>query len=626
MGWRIVAINAYNLFKKVALRTEAYYFQSDIPNNEYGVSKMQEKRKKVMKLIGKTVIFTFAGFGLIFILVLLGVISLVNSKTNLGPIPDEVVLNVDFNMAYSEVRQDDLFAEFTSGSVYSVFDLVRAINVAATDDRVKAIKANINETSLSLAQIQDVSEALTYFKSKGKKTYLFSTGMGAFGQGTKEYFLATFFDEIWMQPHSDIGMTGVDVEVPFFKNILQKVGVEPEFYTRYEYKTAVASLLNSDFTPAYKEEIEKLAGGIFAELGGGISHNRKLPAEDVIGIIDRAPIFADEALKIGLIDHIGYRYQLAHMLKNLYDAEEYDITDYMAHINDATDEKLPQIAFLVLEGIIEDGESSNNPLNDAVIGSETVLEQIEELKEIKNLKALVLRVNSPGGSYGASDEIRAALKSLKEEKKIPIVVSMSSYAASGGYFVSIAGDYIFAEPATITGSIGVLGGKFVFSELLNKLDVKFGDVKFGQNAGILSMTHKFSESERAVFEKSLDNVYEDFVKKVSEARGISLEEMDKIARGRVWLGHDALEVGLVDANGGLQHAISKAKELAGIELEDKFALAYYPRRETLQEKITRFIENGGSLPMMKALGNMDELKVLYRLKHDAVLPPMILKM
>lgn len=587
---------------------------------------MNEKRKKMIKLIGKTVVWTFAGFGLIFILVLLGVISLVNSKTNLGPIPDEVVLNIDFNMAYSEVRQDDLFAEFTNGSVYSVFDLVRAINVAATDDRVKAIKANINETSLSLAQIQDVSEALTYFKSKGKKTYLFSTGMGAFGQGTKEYFLAAFFDEIWMQPHSDIGMTGVDVEVPFFKNILQKVGIEPEFYTRYEYKTAVASLLNSDFTPEYKEEIEKLAGGLFAELGGGISYNRKLPAEDVTSIIDRAPIFANEALELGLIDHIGYRHEMTKMLKNLYDAEDYDIADYMAHVGDGVNEKLPLVAFLVLEGIIEDGESSNNPLNDATIGSETVLEQIEELKEMPNLKALVLRVNSPGGSYGASDEIRAALKSLKEEKKIPIVVSMSSYAASGGYFISIAGDYIFAEPATITGSIGVLGGKFVLGDLLNKLDINFGDVKFGQNAGILSPTHKFSDSEKAVFEKSLDEVYEDFTSKVSQVRGISLEEMDKIARGRIWLGREALNVGLVDANGGLQRAISKAKELAGIESEDKFVLSYYPRRETLQEKITRFIENGGSLPMMKVLNNMEELKVLYRLKHDAVLPPMILKM
>lgn len=587
---------------------------------------MGEKRKKVMKLIGKTLVYTFAGVGLIFILILFGVLSLMNSKTNLGRIPDEAVLDIDFNLSYAEVRQDDFFAEFTNKSVYSVFDLVRAINIAATDNRVKAIKASLNETSLSLAQIQDISEALAYFRSKGKKTYLFSTGLGAFGQGTKEYYLAALFDEIWLQPHTEIGMTGVDVEVPFFKNILQKVGVEPEFYTRYEYKTAVASILNSDFTPTYKEEIENLAGGLFVELANGISFYRNIPVEDVKQMIDRAPIFANEALDIRLIDHIGYRHEMNKEMENLYQAESYDMTDYMAHVNDVTDDKLPQVAFLVLEGMIENGESSDNPLNDAIIGSETVLEQIEELKKTENLRAVVLRINSPGGSYGASDEIRAALLSLKEEKKIPIVVSMSTYAASGGYFISIAGDYLLADPATITGSIGVLGGKFVISGLMEKLDVRFGDVKFGQNAGILSINHKFSDSEKAVFERSLDEVYEDFTGKVSEARGISLEEMDKLARGRVWLGRAAARVRLVDENGGLQRAILKAKELAGIKENDKFVLAYYPRRETLQEKLTKFIETGGGLPMLKVLGDMDELKVLYRLKHDAVLPPMMIKM
>ena len=587
---------------------------------------MNEKQKKVAKLIGKTVVFTFAGVGLIFILILLGVACLMNSKGALNRIPDKAILNIDFNLSYAESRQDDLFAEFTNQSVYSIFDLVRAINIAATDDRVKAIKASLNETSLSLAQIQDISEALVYFKSKGKKTYLFSTGLGAFGQGTKEYVLATFFDEIWLQPHSDIGITGVDIEVPFFKDILQKLGVEAEFYTRYEYKTAVASLLNSDFTPTYKQEIENLAHGLFVQMSNGISYNRKKTVQEVTSLIDRAPVFAKDALDMGLVDHIGYRYELNKSLQNLYEAEDYDMTDYMAQITDATDEKLPLIAFLVLEGMIEDGESSNNPLNDAIIGSETVLHQIEELSQLPNLRGLVLRINSPGGSYGASDEIRAALKNLKEEKKIPIVVSMSSYAASGGYFISIAGDYIFADSATITGSIGVLGGKFVLSGLLEKLNIHFGDVKFGQNAGILSMNHKFSESEKAVFEASLDEVYHDFTQKVSEARGISLEEIDKYARGRVWLGMSAADIHLVDENGGLQRAILKAKELAGIKAEDKFSLAYYPRRETFQEKLARFIENGGGLPMMKVLGDMEELKVLYRLKHDAVLPPMIIKM
>ena len=183
---------------------------------------MHENKGKILKLVGKTIVYAFAGFGVIFILVLISVLSLMSPKSNLLSVPSKSILNIDFNLSYAELRQDDLFAEFTDQSVYSVFDLVRAINVAATDDRVKAITANLNTTSLGLAQIQDISEALRYFQSKGKKAYLFSNGMGSFGQGTKEYYLATMFNEIWMQPHADIGMTGIDIETPFFKNILQK--------------------------------------------------------------------------------------------------------------------------------------------------------------------------------------------------------------------------------------------------------------------------------------------------------------------------------------------------------------------------------------------------------------------
>lgn len=587
---------------------------------------MHEKKKKAFKLIGKTIVYTFAGFGIIFILVLLGVLSLMNPKSTLGRIPDNSILNIDFNLAYAEMRQDDLFAEFTKQSAYSVFDLIRAINVAGTDDRIKAISATLNTTGLSTAQIEDVASALRYFQSKGKKAYLYSTGLGSFGQGTKEYYLASFFDEIWMQPVSDVGITGVAVEVPFFKNTLEKIGVEPEFYARYEYKTAVESLLNSDFTPTYKEEIEKLAGGLNEQYTATIAANRKLNQSDVLRAVDMAPVCAKDALEMKLIDHIGYRFEMNDSLYKKYHAQNYAMTDYMAHMGENTEKKLPMVAFLVLEGVIEDGESSNNPVSDAVIGSESVLKQIEELKDIENLKALVLRINSPGGSYAASDEIRAALVNLKKQKNIKIVVSMSTYAASGGYFISLAGDYIMADSSTITGSIGVFGGKFVLSGLTDKLGIHFGEVKYGQNAGILSMNHKFSETEKQVFEKSLDEVYQDFTTKVSEVRHIDISEMDRLARGRIWLGIDAVQNHLVDELGGLQHAIAKAKELAGIHAEDKFVLQYYPRRETFQEKLTKFIENGGNLPMMKVLSDMEEFKVLYRLKHDAILPPMMIKM
>ncbi len=587
---------------------------------------MTDMKHKIFKRITKVFVYAFACFGVLFVLILLAVMMLMGPRSKLTSVPKSAVLRLDLNANYTEMRQDDLISELTGVSAYSIFDLVRAINYAATDNRIKALRANLNQTPLSLAQIQDISAALAYFKSQGKKTYLFSSGFGSFGQGSKEYALATYFDQIWMQPHTDIGLTGVNIEVPFFKNILQKIGVTPEFYTRYEYKTAVASFLDQGFTPAYKEELTRLGGGLFEELTNTMALNRNIPVESIKAFIDQAPLFADFAFKNKLIDEIGYSYELDEKIKQVHNASFYDMQDYMAHITEKDDTHLPQVAFLVLEGVIESGLSTDSPLNEAVIGSETVLAQIEELKKIPNLKAVVLRINSPGGSYAASDEIRAALVRLKDEKNIPLVVSMSTYAASGGYFIALAGDYIFADSATITGSIGVLGGKVVAQELMRKLDINWGEIKFGKNAGILSINHKFSQTEKEVFEKSLDEIYQDFTSKVSQARKIDEVEIDKIARGRIWLGQKALEIKLVDELDGLQQAILKAKDLAGIKQDEEFALSYYPRRETLQEKLSKFIENGGGLPMMKVFSGLEDLRIFMRLKENAVLPPMVIKM
>lgn len=590
-----------------------------------------DKRKKIgIRLLLKTIVYAFAVFGVVFILILLGVLSIISPRSGVAVIPDSAVLNINFDDNYAEVRSDDFFAEFADKSVYSVFDLVRAINTAADDDRVKAISATVNMSPLGLAQMQDVARALAYFKSKGKEAHIFSNTMGSFGQGTKEYYLATYFDEIWLQAGGDIGMTGVNIEVPFFKGVLNKIGVEPEFYTRHEYKTAVASLVNKGFTPAYKEELSKLGSGLFNQLVEGIAENRHLSTERVKNLIDKAPIFAGDALETGLIDKIGYKQEMTSFLERRYQAKSISIKDYMSTINDYEQDNIPLVAMLVLDGAIDNGTSTNTPMREAVIGSETVVAQLKELSNYKNIKALIVRINSPGGSYVASEEIWYALNRFKKWKSVPVVVSMGDYAASGGYFVAIAGDYIVAEPATVTGSVGVLGGKMVLADLWKKLDIGWGEIKYGKNSGILSANHKFSASEKAVFNRSLDNVYKDFTGKVAKARNLSDEQIDKLARGRVWLGQDAVKAGLVDEIGGFELALQKAKELAGIKQDDTFGMMYYPRRPNLQEKLSRYLESGGGLPAMQIMEKSgllpEELDLLFRLKHDAILPPFKLTM
>ena len=260
------------------------------------------------------------------------------------------------------------------------------------------------------------------------------------------------------------------------------------------------------------------------------------------------------------------------------------------------------------------------------IGSDTVLAQLKEIEKDKNVKALVIRVNSPGGGYNAANEIWHGIEQLKQKKKIPVVVSMGDYAASGGYFVAIAGDKIVAEPSTITGSIGVLGGKVVLQGLWQKLGVNWEKIAFGKNAGILSANTPFSESEKDIFNKSLDDIYSDFTSKVAKARNLSPQQMNQVARGRVWLGEQALPLKLVDALGGIETALGLAQAASSIKPDEKIRIEFYPKEKSLHEKLQQFIRDGKGLAMFDTLSGFSEefeqIKLFNRLKYNAILPPM----
>lgn len=587
--------------------------------------------KKVgLNLFFKTVLYAFAVFGLLFILILVGVLLIMGGKSAMPKLPERAVLNINFDNKYSEVRQDDFFAEFMEQSEYSIFDLERAIYSAAENPNVVAITASVNNTPLGLAQIEELGDAIRAFRAGGKKAYIFSNGVGAFGKGSKEYVLASYFDEIWMQPNSDIGLTGVSIEVPFFKKILDKIGVKPEFYTRYEYKTAMSSFLENGFTPAYKKEMSYLGQGLFRTMEMLIMLNRDLSTELVTQNFNNAPLFVEEAVKVGLVDKIAYRQDMYDYVENKFDGKIFSMKDYLKVYSDLVDENQPQIALLILEGVIDDGKSSNNPYEDAVIGAETVVAQLREIGEQPNLKALVLRVNSPGGSYTASDEILHAIENLKAEKNIPVIVSMGEYAASGGYFISLAGDAIWADQSTITGSIGVLGGKFVLTDLWKKIGVNWEELNYGQNAGILSMNHQFTPIEKKIFNRSLDRIYADFTQKVAKYRGIDMDKMDEVARGRVWLGSDAVDKHLVDNLGGVIEALLDAKNRAGIAANDRISLLYYPRRPSFQEKLENYLQGGGGLPSVRVVENigldMNDIRLLQRLQYNAILAPFKIEM
>ena len=540
-------------------------------------------------------------------------------------IADNSYIEVDLSEDYTESAQTSVLDDIMGFEKLNFMQLLRSIEFAAADDKIKGIVLKADALTLDLAQTQNLASTLQNFKKSGKKIYVYSRGFGNLGQGNREYYLATFADEIYMQPHSFIGLTGISIEVPFIKKALAKIGVEPEFYSRYEYKTAMAFVTDDKMTSYYKEELNSLAGGIMGELKTAIALNRKL--KNIDKLVNNAPLNAEDGLKNDMIDGLMYQSEFDNFLKNKFFEEKISVADYAMNIKN-NQGNLPTVALLTLDGVINSGTNESDLSGEAAIFSEDVLEQITEISKLNDLRAVVVRINSPGGEYGAADEIDFALKNLKKMRNVPLIVSQGGYAASGGYFISLVGDEIIAEPLTITGSIGVFGGKFVIADLWKKLDIDLASIKVRDNADMLSFNHKFNAKEKKIFEASLDEVYKDFTAKVEENRKLK-KSIDEIARGRIWLGKQALEVGLVDKIGGYGEAIAEARNLGNIKPQEKFKIVEFPREKDIAEKINDLFKANRKIKAQEVLyQNVDipYLRLFKRWQYDTILLPFEIKM
>ena len=540
-------------------------------------------------------------------------------------VPDNTYLEIDLSENFSESAQKSVIDDIMGYEQPNFMQIIRGIEFAAADPRINGIVLKIDTLATDLAQTQNLASSLIKFRASGKKVYVYSHGFGNLGQGNREYYLATFADKIFMQPHSFIGFTGISIEVPFIKKALSKIGVQPEFYSRYEYKTAMAFVTDDGMTSYYKDELSGLANGIMNELEKAVSINRG--TKNVKELVNNAPFNSEQGLTNGLIDGVMYETEFANLLKREGFGEKTDISDYaMTIINNQG--KLPTIAVLTLEGIINPGTDEADISGEAAIFSETVIKQINEISELDNLRAVVLRINSPGGEYSAADEIYFALQNLKKFKHVPIVVSQGGYAASGGYFVSLAGDVIVAEPLTITGSIGVFGGKFVIGDLFKKLDIDVETIKTNDNADMLSFNHTFSEKEKEIFSTSLDDIYRDFTAKVEQNRKLK-KNIDEIARGRIWLGRQALDLGLIDKLGGYGEAIVEARNLGNIKPGEKFKIMEFPQEKDFSEKLNDLFKSGKKIETQKIFyQNVDipYLRLFKRWQYDTILLPFEIKM
>jgi protease-4 len=538
----------------------------------------------------KVVVRVLAIIGAINLLTLLLFVIVV---LRMGPsrhVPGKTVLELRLDAMPIEQRPEDLFAEVFLSDQPVIRDIVEALERAGDDERVVGLVADIGTPAIGIAHVQEIRDAIARFRAKKKFALAFSETFGEFGPGTGTYYLATAFEEIWLQPSGDLGLTGLLADVPFLRGTLDKLGVQPRFDQRKEYKTALNSLTERKFTPAHRESMKQLIESLFGQIVAGIAKGRSLKEQEVRALVDRGPLSAKEALDARLVDKLAYADHLrAEAKKRGGGAQILPLGKYFSRVRrpDDDDEKTPTIALVYGVGPVERGKSEFDPTSsDVSMGSDTVTAGFRAAIEDKNVKAILFRVDSPGGSYVASDTIWRETVRAKEAGK-PVIVSMSNLAGSGGYFVAMHADKIVAHPGTLTGSIGVFGGKFVTEGLWSKIGLTFDEVHEGANAAIWSQRIDYSPAGWARVQGALDRIYADFTTKVAEGRRLSKEQVLEIAKGRVWTGEDAKKHGLVDELGGYAVALQLAKRAAKIGDADKIQLHIYPKPKNAAKELLR---------------------------------------
>ena len=477
----------------------------------------------------------------------------------------QTLLELDLTEPLVAPEADDPIARLRARSRRLLRPTLRALHEAADDRHVVGLIARVGGM-WPWGTMQELRRGVQTFAASGKPTLAWVETFGELGsRGMSAYVLATAFGELWLQPGGEIGLLGVGIETTFVRGTLDRLGIEPQFEQRYEYKNAADVLMRKEFTAAHREALERLAESVFSDAVETIADARGLTHDQVRELVNSGPRTASEAQATGLVDRLGYRDQAYDAMRartggkpELLFADRWHPHRRLA----PPPHRRGHVALVDVRGAIATGRTRRGPMGRQA-GSDTLSAQLRAARDNDRARAVVMRVESPGGSAVASEVIWREVWRLREADK-PVIVSMGDVAASGGYYIACAAEVIVALPATLTGSIGVLGGKLVVDSLLERLGVSTGTVQQGAHALMYSARRSFSEDERARFAATVDAIYHDFVGKVAEGRQRPVADIEAVARGRVWTGRDALEAGLVDELGGLRDAVRIARERANL--------------------------------------------------------------
>ncbi|MDH3910381.1 MAG: signal peptide peptidase SppA [Rhodospirillales bacterium] len=585
---------------------------------------------RAVMFILKSLVGLFAAIGFLVLVALIGLALLVSRaeplKVARPEMPESAVLTLDLAQGVVEVRPDNPLARASLGEVIALREALEALEAAGRDPRIKGLVARVGRGDLDIALVQELRDAIGRFRAQGRFAVAFAESLGEGGNGTQHYYLASAFERIWLQPSGDLDLTGVLIQSPFLRTALDKLGVEPQLAQREEFKGVMNTLTDTALPAPQRRNLQRLVDSWVGQIAAGIAEGRQIDAGKARALIDGGPYDAEGALEAGLADRLGYwdEVRAAVLAEAGDEAELFALSDY-ARARDEPERDGPVVGLIYGLGPVQLGESENDPgFGQAVMGADTVAQAISDALDDPEVEAIVFRVDSPGGSYVASDVIWREMQRAREAGT-PVVVSMGGVAASGGYFVAIPAHRIVAQPGTVTGSIGVVAGKLVLSGLWDKLGVAWDGVQAGDNADIWSMNRSFSEDGWARLERRLDGTYDDFTAKVAAGRGLALEDVLKVAKGQVWTGEDAAKNGLVDELGGLELAIALAAE--AVEAEPgtvqlrRFPEERDPVRAFLEDMLGSALESPGLGALARELARLAQalaplLETTERLRED----------
>ncbi|MFZ1974520.1 MAG: signal peptide peptidase SppA [Candidatus Acidiferrales bacterium] len=515
---------------------------------------------------------------IIILVVFFVVLVVVASKPGELRLPSRGVLVMDLTGQIEEQRAPDIFSAFSGSSVPVLHDYVDAIDAAANDSRITGLVVRIAPLETGWGKLEEIRAHLLRFRKSGKTSICY---LGYDGIGNPEYYLASACQQVWLVPTAPVSIRGMIAQALFLRGTLDKLKIVPEFYHIAEFKTAGNTFTEKKFTPAHKEEVEGLLHSIYEQYLNDASSARGMTAPQFEALLDQGPFSSKDAVANKIVDRLGYWDQVqSYFKKEDKGWNPISLNRYRPFVKNVGS---TEIAVVHATGLIVSGDSGTTPGGGFVMGGDSVASDIREARQDSAIKAIVLRVDSGGGSVVGSEVIRREVELANYAK--PVVVSMSDVAASGGYWIAAPARKIVADPDTITGSIGVLIGKLNVSGLYNLLGISTDYVATSDNATLFSDQQNFSPAQRAYIEKSLNETYADFTKGVAAGRKMPVEAVEKVAKGRVWSGSQAKQLGLVDELGGLDRAIEVAKGLSGIPASESVRIVRYPVEKSFFEQL-----------------------------------------